>query len=90
MEPVEASKPIDLNSDPRHEESAKSHGRLASVLMSREGRDGSRETAQPVDSEKNDARNHLIADSCSASFEPTTINVRTVLSFNFWGSSSSV
>ena len=64
MEPVETSEPVDLNCDPPHKKGAKSYGRLASVLMSREGRDGSRETAQAVDSEKNDARNQEGREGC--------------------------
>jgi hypothetical protein len=57
MEPVETREPVDLNYDPRYEKGAESYGRMASVPMSREGRDGSRETAQAVDSEENDAWN---------------------------------
>ena len=57
MEPVETSEPVDLGNDPHHEKGAESHGRMASMPMLHEGRDGSRETADAVDSEENDARN---------------------------------
>ena len=57
MEPVESSEPVDLDCDPRNEKGAESYGHPASEPMSREGRDSSRETAQAVDSEENDARN---------------------------------
>lgn len=57
MEPVETSEPVNLNQNPRYEKDAESDGRMASVPMSRKGRDGSRKTAHAVDSEENDARN---------------------------------
>jgi hypothetical protein len=57
MEPVETCEPVDLDCDPRSEKGAETYGHLASVSMSREGRDSSRETAQTVHSEENDARN---------------------------------
>ena len=57
MEPVRFSEPVDLNCDPRRKKGAKCDARLASVLMSREGRGGSGETAQSVHGEKYDTRN---------------------------------
>lgn len=43
MEPVESSEPVDLDCDPRNEKGAESYGHLASVSMSRERCDSSRE-----------------------------------------------
>ena len=57
MEPVETSEPVNLNQNPRHEKGAESHGRMTSVPMSRERRDGSRKASQAVGHEENDAWN---------------------------------